>query len=437
MSALSSPAPAPVHQPGKPVIVLKPEPPNKNRKWLILGAVLLIAIGAFAAYQVFAKQTQTVAGPAVRTAKAFVGPLAVTLRMTGQTSARNFANVITPRLTGPEARASLTLLQVAKSGTQVRKGDLLAQIDAQSIQDHLDDLYDTVAAAQNDIRKRKAEQSVESESLQQTLLVAKSSFDKARLDHQAAEVRTPIERELLKLSMDEGESRYKQQLGDVDQRRRSQASEMRILEITLDRHQRRVKRHEHDLTVFTIKSPMDGLVVMNTVWRGGEMAQLQQGDIVSPGMPILKVVDLSSMQVEGSINQSDSDALRISRPAQIGLDAFKDLHFGGKVNSIGALAAGGWRSSNWIRTVPVKIAIEGADARLIPDLSAHCDVLLETVPNQLQVALAGVHEEGGKATVMVRDGDSWTERAVTLGKRNNTSVAIASGLAAGDEIRVN
>jgi HlyD family secretion protein len=183
---------------------------------------------------------------------------------------------------------------------------------------------------------------------------------------------------------------------------------------------------------------MDGLAVMSTTWRGGDMGQFQEGDQVSPGQPILKVVDPKSMQVEASVSQSDSGDLRLSQPVQIGLDAFPDLKFTGKVYSIGALAVGGWRQNNYVRTVPVRVAIEGYDPRLIPDLSAHADVLLETVPDQLQAPIAAVHEENGKATVYVRGADAtWVQHPVTLGKRNNTNVAITSGLKQGEVVRLN
>jgi multidrug efflux pump subunit AcrA (membrane-fusion protein) len=372
-----------------------------------------------------------------KTAKAFTGPLEATLRMAGQTSARNFVNVTTPLLRGPESRDRLTLLKLVPGGARVRKGELIAQIDAQTAEDHIDDLADTVSAAENDIQKRKAEQAVEWESMQQTLRVAKAQFEKARLDYQVAEIRTPIERELLKLSMDEAEARYKQQQNDIAQRQRSQAAEMKILEITLDRHHRHVNRHKHDLKAFTIFAPMNGLAVMNTIWRGGDMAQFQQGDMVAPGQPIMKVVDPSSMQVEASVSQADSGDLRLGQRVRIGFDAFKEMSLTGKVYSIGALAVGGWRQNNYIRSVPVRVMIEGADPRLIPDLSAHCDVILETTPNQLQVPLAGVREDKGKATVLVHAGDGWADRAVTLGKRNNSNVAVLAGLNAGDEIRLN
>ena len=403
--------------------------------------MLLAGIGGIAAYQYLTKPSSPApVASSVKTAKAFVGPLTVTLRMTGQTSARNFVNVTTPLLRGPEARGSLTLLYVAPSGSKVKKGDLLAKIDAESMQDHIDDLQDTVASAQNDIRKRQAEHAVEMESLLQTLRLAKASFDKARLEYRAAEVRTVIERELLKLTMDEAEARYKQQLGNVDQRKSVHASERRILEITLDRHKRHVGRHQHDIEAFTIKSPIEGLVVMNTTYRGGQMVQLQQGDPLAPGMPILKVVDMYSMQVEGVVNQSDSSDLRLNQRVRLGLDAFSNIHLEGRIYSVGALASGGFRTGNYIRTVPVRVSIDGAgsDSRLIPDLSAHCDIVLETLPNQLQVPIAAVHEEEhGKTTVTVKEGDAWEERAVTLGKRSNTMVAVTSGVEAGDEVRLN
>jgi multidrug efflux pump subunit AcrA (membrane-fusion protein) len=181
---------------------------------------------------------------------------------------------------------------------------------------------------------------------------------------------------------------------------------------------------------------MDGLVVMASVFRGGEMAQIQQGDQVSPGQQVLKIVDTRTMQVEGSVSQSDSGDLRVSQPAKIGFDAFSDLRFSGKVHSIGALAVGGWRQNFFIRSVPVRVQILGADPRLIPDLSAHANIVLETLPSQLQIPIGAVQEENGKAWVQVKRGEQFERREVKLGKRNSMNVAVASGVQAGEEVRL-
>ncbi len=435
MSAIPAAPPVPpTDQPGpKPVA----EPPRKSRAWIGVLVLLAIIAGAVWGWRVLTKPVQpAVATAAIRTVKATVAPLDVTLRVAGQTTARNFANVTAPLLRGPENRGSLILLEVAKPGSFVRKGQVIVRIDAQSAQDHIDDLKDTLAAAENDIKKRIAEQKVEWETMQQTLRVAKSSYEKAKLDFSAAEVKVDLERELLKLTMDEAEKRYAEQQRDVATRKASQDAEIRILQLTLARHQRHMGRHTHDLERYTVKAPMDGLIVMATVFRGGDMAQIQQGDQVYPGQQIMKVVDTRSMQVEGSVSQTDSGDLRVSQAARIGFDAFPEMHFTGKVYSIGALAVSGSRQNFFIRAIPVRVQIEGADPKLIPDLSAHANVLLETVQDQLQVPVGAVHEQNGKAWVELKRGVQFERREVTLGKRNNMAVAVTSGLTAGDEVRV-
>jgi hypothetical protein len=418
--------------------VAVPSRPRRGRPWVAAAVAFILIAGGIAAYRALSKARQQASpSAAIRTAKVFSGPLEITLRMSGQTSARNFANVTAPLLRGPEMRGSLVLMKLAKPGAMVHKGDLIAQLDAQSLEDHIDDLKDTVQQAANDVQKREAEQKVEWEDMQQTLRVAKSELDKAKLDYSAGEVKTDIERELLKLSMDEAQARYNEQLKDVAFRKASQESELKILKLTLERHSRHMARHTRDLEKFTMYASMDGLAVMANIFRGGEMAQVQLGDQVWPGQQIMKIVDTRSMQVEGSVSQSDSSELRLGQRVRIGLDAFPNKALTGRIYSLGALAVGGWRQNYYIRNVPVRVAIEGSDPMLIPDLSAHGDIILETLPDQLQVPIAAVDEQGGKATVRVKTATGWETRPVTLGKRNNAYVAVTSGLQAGEEVRVN
>ena len=294
---------------------------------------------------------------AVQTVKVVSGTLERTIRVAGQTSARNYANIIAPLLRGPDSRGSLILQKMLKSGTPVKKGDLLAQIDAQTAQDHIEDTTDTVEQAQNDVKKRVAEQAVDWEKLQQTVRVAKAEFDKAVKEAQAAEVRTVVDQELLKLSVEEYEARYKQALADLPFEKKSQRAELRILEITNIRQDRHLERHVVDIKKYTILAPMNGMAVAQSIWRGGDMAQTQEGDQVYPGQPIAKVVDLSSMQVEGIVNQTESDEFRIGQPAKITLDAFPGAELNGKVYSIGALAVGGRMQNYYIRNIPVRVMI--------------------------------------------------------------------------------
>jgi len=179
---------------------------------------------------------------------------------------------------------------------------------------------------------------------------------------------------------------------------------------------------------------VSGLVVMQQVFRGGEMGQIQEGDQVSPGQPIMKIVDPSSMLVVASINQSHSGRLRIGQPATVGFDAFPELRLKGHVYSIGALAVRGHRENYYVRNVPVRVAIEGSDPRVIPDLSTWADIEFERYDNVLMVPREAVETQNGKSAVYVRGPRGFEKRPVTLGPANHTHVAVLEGLRAGEEV---
>jgi HlyD family secretion protein len=444
MSALSNPTPSPIQQPPKRVApVAPPEPPKKRGLWKALIVLAVIAASGWAGYELWLKprQQQAAAKQAAiiyRTAKVVAAPFERSLRVGGVTSALKFSNVTAPRVRAPEAGNQMELLNLAKSGAWVNKGDILAQIDPGSLHDHVDDLKATIEQSDLDVKKREAEQGVEQENLNQTLRVAKAQLDKAKLDAQASEVRTDIERELLKLSLEEADARLKQSQLDLPEKRTVHSTEIKILGFTKERHSRHHNRHVNDINSYSIKSTMRGMVVLSSTYRGGgESRQIQTGDQVMPGQPLMKIVDPGSMQVEATINQAESTEVRIGQTASIGFDAFPGLELKGKVYSIGALAAGGFRQNYFIRTVPVRLTIEGVDSRLIPDLSAFADIVLERKDNAMLVPLDGIHQEGSKHYVYVKQGEQWSKREVTLATTNNLHAVVTAGVSSGDEIRLN
>lgn len=404
----------------------------------IVWVVSIFALLACGAYLVIANQRGGSRVTAVQIGVARTGSIERTMRLGGTTSSRVFVNIAAPRQEGPEAGRDLILIELVKPGSLVKKGDLLARIDAQALKDHVDDLSDTIHQAQADIVKRQAEQAVEWEDLQQAVRVAKADLDKARLDYKTAALLTGIERELLKLSVDEASARYEELLKRSALKKDADLAELRILELTAQRHRNHLGRHARDLTRFTIHSPIDGLAVMETIWREADMGQVQKGDQVRPGQIFMKVVDPSAMRVRAFANQAESADLRPGQKAIVRLDAFPDVRLSGNVASVGALASSsGWRQSYFVRRVPVDVDIDGQDPRLIPDLSASADVTLAETGPSVVVALSALRRKGSETFVTVRSGGRFSTRVVTLGLADNVQAQIQSGLAAGEEVRLN
>ncbi len=441
MSANPNPLPFPSEPSKKPVLVPAPEEPKGKTSWLIWGSLLVLLVASIATWQWYSAQQDAeklAAIPAVRTAKARVAPLHQTVRITGVTTARNFANITVPKLTGPEGNRPMTILKMAASGTMVKKGQIVLEIDGQSLQDHVDDVNATVMQAQGDIVKRKAEQALDIENLNQNIRVAKSELDKVRLDAKTKELRTALDQEVLQLSVEEADAKYQQLLKDMDFKKQSQASEMRILQFTMERHMRHRDRHKADLKKFVVSASMDGLAVVQPVFRGSENDTIKVGDIVAPGQVAMKVVDPKSMQVEGNINQTEVSQFRIGETAKITVDAFPGMSLKGRLYSVGALAVMGGRQQSFIRTIPVRVAIEGFDPKLIPDLSAAAEVLTGTGDDKAVLIPRGaIVEQDGKTYVFAKQGANFVRREVKTGDMNDTQIVIQSGVSAGEEVALN
>jgi HlyD family secretion protein len=150
----------------------------------------------------------------------------------------------------------------------------------------------------------------------------------------------------------------------------------------------------------------------------------------------MKVVNPNSMMLEAKINQAESDDFRLGQTAEIRLDAFPGMVMKAKVFSIGAIATGGWRQNPYIRSIPLKLAIDGSDSRLIPDLSGSADVVLDQVKNSLIVPRQAVYRQEGKSFVDVKTAQGFSAREVTVGLTNDTHASILGGLQQGEQIRL-
>ena len=183
----------------------------------------------------------------------------------------------------------------------------------------------------------------------------------------------------------------------------------------------------------TVISPLDGLVVPKMTWRGNGPADIQEGDEMWPGAPVLQVVNQASMLVRARVNQADLPSIRPGMPGTVRLDAYPDLSMPGRIAQIAPIGVPGSFSSR-VRAFSAVVTIEGSNPRLLPDLTAAIDVEVERVKNALVVPRDAVQMDARGARVRVRDGTGVTTRQVTLGPSDEVDVVVTSGLEPGQVV---
>lgn len=295
-----------------------------------------------------------------------------TLRLTGRTEAVQAQSILVPQI-AEENLTQLTVTYLAPAGRRVKKGDLLAEFDRTAqMRDFLDqkakmsDQEDKVLEAQ---AKEIADKATDETDITQ----AEDALSKAQLEMQKVEVLSRIDAEKAKENLDEAQATLAQLKDTFTLKRKAAAASIKILEIQRDAMRQAMQHAQANAALMEIHAPVDGIVVIPTIWKGSSMGEVQEGDQVRPGVPFMDVVDPSAMEVQAKINQEDILALSIGQSVRVHLDAYPDLVFPGRLESIDPLGQPGDLSPK-VREFAATFSIEGTDPRLMPDLSAAVEI---------------------------------------------------------------
>ena len=259
-------------------------------------------------------------------------------------------------------------------------------------------------------------------------------------------MRSAIQAEIFDLLAQEGRASSAQLETEVRLQELANEAEIRSLDITVEQDQKRMDRTKTDLEKMKVRTPVGGLVVIETMFSRGNFQQAAPGDQVYGGSFFMRIVDLTQMAVFAQLNQADSQMVQLGSPVKVQLDAYPDVSFNARVRSVGAMAVsgggGGRRGppgsrgsrAQWIKQVPVEIEILDSDERLQPDLSASGDILIEDLDDVLVVPRAALARSGDATLVWLQQDEGFVERAVEVGSLSDTEAVILSGLQEGDLI---
>ena len=148
-----------------------------------------------------------------------------------------------------------------------------------------------------------------------------------------------------------------------------------------------------DLKRSVVHAPTTGTV--------SQVANLQVGQYVGSGSPVMAIIDTTSTWVEANFKETDLSHMRPGQPAELTLDAYPDVTITGHVDSLGggtgaifSLLPAQNATGNWVKVVqrvPVRIALdEPTSLPLKAGLSVGVDVdtgFVRPLPAFLRTAL--------------------------------------------------
>jgi multidrug resistance efflux pump len=414
----------------------------------------------------------------IATARATTGDLERSIRVAGVTSPLNYQTLIVPQMRGGRGNSmgdvqqistgagrssggggggnanigrgatgggggqamgeNMTVVTLVASGTRVRKGDLVATFDTESMQTRVESFESTLVQRKAGLERAKAQLDVARKAHEQTVNAAQADVQKAQLDLKTLPVVSANNAETLRLNSDENSAVHKQLLTEVPWMETSLETQWKTAQLSVSEAETELKMAQANLEKLLLRAPLDGLAVVQTTMRNSAMDVIKVGDTIRTGAQLVKVVDTSSMLVNASVNQVNGDWIRVGAKAMVRFDAFPDLSLPAEVISVSAMpkSSGGRNASANVKEIPLSLRLLKVEPRVIPDLSVSADIVLGSEAQSVLVPRQAVFQDGadGKPFVYVQQASGWERRDVELGTASFISVAVRSGLKPGEVV---
>jgi len=153
-----------------------------------------------------------------------------------------------------------------------------------------------------------------------------------------------------------------------------------------------------NLNKTTYNSPMDGIITSLRI-EEGEIALI--GTMNNPGTVLMTIADLSVMEIEVEVDETDVVGVELGQSAEVRVDALPEQTIEGKVTEIGSSAIQKLTSSQESKDFKVTVTLENPPGELKPGLSASADIITDEKKDVLAVPISALvlrekDEEGEK-----------------------------------------
>jgi multidrug resistance efflux pump len=256
----------------------------------------------------------------------------------------------------------------------VQAGDLLAEFDATSLIDEDREAKGKLSELIHQLAERKAKARSDAAKRSALLVEAEADLAKARIQLRKGPILSDIDRKKNETLSESAQARVESltksnRLHDLEEE-----AAIGVLEKKVERQNLRLERLANNMDRLSIKSPHAGMIALETVWRSGSMGPPQEGDLLNPGQPVLRIFDPGAMVVEGTISEADVSALAHAAEAKVYLDAYPGATFDARLESASPVATAGLDTP--VRNFSARFRILQQDPRLLPDLSASLEIVI-------------------------------------------------------------
>ncbi|RZB37502.1 MAG: HlyD family secretion protein [Desulfobacteraceae bacterium Eth-SRB2] len=332
---------------------------KQNRRLKLWAGIIIVLLATISAVIAFSYKN-TGSTQRYRTQKAERGNLIITVTATGTLEPTNEVDV------GVEVSGTIKTVE-ADYNQRVKTGQVLARLDTSKLMAQVLQAKAALKSARAKVLRARAD-------VRQTNLKL-AQFQKAR---KSSGGKVPSQAE-----MDGAEAALA----------RAQADEASAL-ADVSKAEAELTFNETNLSKATIRSPIDGIVLLRRVEPGQTVAASLQ-------TPVLFTIaeDLTKMELHVDVDEADVGQVKANQTAVFTVDAYPNRNFSAQVTEVRFSP----RTVQGVVTYETALAVDNQDLALLPGMTATADIVVKHIEDALLIPNAalrfmppGKHEEAKK-----------------------------------------
>lgn len=354
-------------------------------------------------------------------------PFHISVDADGVLESREATTLTAPHL---ENWRKLEITYLAPEGSVVKKGEVVARFDSQPFENAYKSTYNTLAMARADANKKQAERKAQQFILEADRRSAAAAAAVSRLQLAKLEFLAPKLSEIKRLELKRDQLRSEKIRRRLASNAAIQQEERTHTDILIKQAERKFEEAEEAIKTLSVRAPIEGIVIYD---RGWHAVKPREGSTKYPGEAIVRIPDLSVMQVRLQVSEIQSQRLKEAQQAIVVVSSLSTQPVTGTVAHVARRAAP-LKAGSDVKRVEVIVELDSVLTGYTAGLSAHVRIFVTKGIEGLVAPLDCVFEQDSLHVVYVREGRRFMARRVQLAARNSDFAVIEGDLVAGTEL---
>ena len=326
----------------------------------------------------------------------------------------------------------LQIKDMIAEGSEVKKGDWVATLDAASITSQIQENAQNLERARAELNDARIDSTIQLTQLTEELKEFKYDLDYKKLELEQAKYESSAYQRKKQTEYNQTLRMMDQKRRDLELRRLNLKTRTHRIEANFNNYKKRDEMLNQGIRACRVKAPKDGIVLYAKQWNGNK---IRVGDNINLWRPAIATLpDMSVLVSETYVQEIDITKIALGDTAIIKIDALPGNEYIGTISKIANI---GQELPNFdMKVFRVLIDLQGKDPKIKPAMTTDNRIIIQKLENTLKIPREYLFaDEDLKFVLRKENGKMWRKKVIA-GYENDTEVSIKSGLQENDKIYV-